>query len=287
MTGTSGSSFAKRSAVTAIAAGLAAAGCFGSPRDFHPNQQPGQAGYSGGQGGDTTGGGQGGATGTGGTGGATSGVTTQCSATAPTAFTVRWTLEDLAGHPVTCTAVGGATMDLDVLNLATSVASHDTFPCEAGTGTGAALAAGDYTVAMRLYDTNGTDLSQAIAPGMYSIADGCTTDLGLATFAAHVTTPDQYMTLTWTIDRQASGAPLSCADAHAATVELDASGTAYQWPCTDGKGATKSLVAGSFDVAIKLLDASGTVLSVTPGTVPVPVTAGQPKALGNVTFDVK
>src|SRR5438876_5412491 len=97
---------------------LAAAGCYGNPKDFHPgwNNQ--------GQGGPTGGGGQGGSgAGTGGD----SGVITTCSATAPTAFSVEWGLEDTAHHPTTCTAIGGATVDLDVLNLATSVASHDTF----------------------------------------------------------------------------------------------------------------------------------------------------------------
>jgi hypothetical protein len=288
MRGTSAPSFGERRSVlvTALlvasaAASLGSAGCFGDPRNFHPDRG-GLAGDSGGQGGYPTGGGQGGASGGSSMG---SGATMQCSDSAVTAFSVRWALEDAHGKPVTCTAVGGATMDLDVLNLATSVASHDTFPCDAMAGTGAPLDVGDYSVAMRLYDANGTDLSQAIAPDPFSIAAGCTTDLGLVPFEAVVTTPDQYITLSWSVVRDQTNAPLSCADAQAATVELDASGIASQWPCGDGKGATPSLSAASYDVALKLLDASGTVLSQTL-TMPVSVAAGQPRALGNVVFGV-
>ena len=281
MRGTSASSFGKRRSVlvsalfVVSAVSLGASGCWGDPKNFHPGQQ-GQAGYS------STGGGQGGSPGGYGMG---SHTTMQCSDTAVTAFSVRWALEDSKGQPVTCTAVGGATMDLDVLNLATSAASHDTFPCEAMAGTGAALDVGDYSVAMRLWDANGTKLSEAIAPDAFTITEKCTTDLGLVPFEAVVTTPDQYMTLAWTVVRDLTDAPLGCADAHAATVELDASGTPYQWPCANGKGATPSLTAGSYDVVLKLLDATGSVLSKTPAN-SVSVAAGQPRALGNVVFGV-
>ncbi len=98
-------------------------------------------------------------------------------------------------------------------------------------------------------------------------------------------TPDQYISLSWSIDRPSSGAYLSCADAHASTVEIDANDQTFQWPCTDGKGATKSLPPATYSVKIKLLDATGTVLSITP-TMPVAVVAGKPNTLGNVLFDV-
>jgi hypothetical protein len=257
--------------------GLGAAGCYGNPRDFHPSWNQGQSGGSTGQAG-SSGGGQGG------TGGDSGGVTT-CSATAPTAFAVEWTVEDTAHHPTTCTAIGGATVDLDVLNLATSIASHDTFPCDAMAGTSSTLDPGNYTVALRLYDANGVNLYEQIGEGMFAITAGCTTDLGLAPFFSPVITPDQYISLSWSIDRPSSGAYLSCADAHAQTVELDANDQTFQWPCTDGKGATKSLPPATYSVKIKLLDATGTVLSITP-TMPVTVSAGQANALGNVLFDV-
>jgi hypothetical protein len=254
---------------------LGAAGCYGNPRDFHPgwNNQ--------GQGG-STGGGQGGSgAGTGGD----SGVTTTCSATAATAFSVEWELQDTAHHPTTCTAIGGATVDLDVLNLATSVASHDTFPCDALAGTSSTLDPGNYTAALRLYDANGVNLGEQIATGMFAISAGCTSDLGLATFTSPVVTADQYIALSWSIDRLSNGAFLSCADAQAQAVELDADDQTFQWPCADGRGATKSLPPATYSVKIKLLDATGNVLSITP-TMPVSVTAGQPNALGNVLFDV-
>ncbi len=261
--------------------GLGAAGCYGNPRDFHPGWRGGQ--ITQGQAG-SSGGGQGGS-GAGSGAGGDSGVTTICSPTAATAFAVEWTLEDTAHHATTCTAVGGATVDLDVLDLATSVATHDTFPCDAMAGTGATLEPGNYTAALRLYDANGVNLSEQIATGMFAITASCTTDLGLATFASPVVTPDQYIALSWSIDRPSTRAFLSCADAQAATVELDAGDQTFQWPCTDGKAATRSLPPATYSVTIKLLDATGTVLSLTP-TMPVAVAAGQANALGNVIFDV-
>jgi hypothetical protein len=252
---------------------LGAVGCFGNPRDFHPGQGQGQGGAYGGQGGYTTGGGQGGAM-------------TACSSSATTTFSVQWTLENKARQTMNCTAVGATTMDLDVLNVATSAVSHDTFACDTFAGQSAVLAPGSYSVAMRLRDAAGTLLSEAIAPGTFTISAGCSTDLGLVPFEAVVTTPDQFITLTWAVERVVTGAPLTCADAHATTVELDAGTTAFRWPCSNGKGATGSLAPGSQDVAIKLLDATGTVLSLTP-TMPVAIVAGQPTALtGTVTFDV-
>lgn len=266
-------------AVAVAILGLGAEGCYGNPRDFHPGWNQGQSGGSTGQAGY---GGQGGSgTGTGGD----SGVITTCSATAPTAFAVEWAVEDTAHHPTTCTAVGGATVDLDVLNLATSVASHDTFPCDAMAGTSSTLDPGNYTVALRLYDANGVNLYEQLGEGMFAITAGCTTDLGLAPFFSPVITPDQYISLSWSIDRVSGGGYLSCADAHASTVELDANDQTFQWPCTDGKGATTSLSPATYSVKIKLLDETGTVLSITP-TMPVTVTVGQANALGNVLFDV-
>lgn len=262
---------------------LGAAGCFGNPRDFHPGwNQQGQGGSSTGQAG-SSGGGQGGA---GASMSGDTGVVTTCSTTAPTAFSVEWTLEDTAHHPTTCTAVGGATVDLDVLNLATQVASHDTFPCDAMAGTSSTLDPGTYTVALRLYDANGVNLYEQIGEGMFTITASCTTDLGLAPFTSPVIAPDQYISLSWSIDRLSSGAYLSCADAQASTVELDANDQTFQWPCTDKKGATKSLPPGTYNVTIKLLDATATPLSVT-ATMGVPIVAGQPNALGNVLFDVR
>jgi hypothetical protein len=270
------SAIAKPGSLLLALCGLGSGGCFGNPRDFHPGQNQG-----GGQGGYIHNGGQGG--GQGGQGGVT--VPPVCSATTAPAFTVRWSLEDSAHAPTTCNAVGAATMDLDLLNLATSVVSHDTFPCTAMAGTSMTLPAGNYSVAMRLRDSAGTLLSEADAPTSYPLSAGCSTDLGLVPFEAVVTTPDQFITLSWTIDRFTTRALLSCAEAHPAQVELDVGTNTFLWPCTDGKGATGSLPAATYSVAVKLLDATGTVLSLTP-SMPVTVTAAQPNALGTVTFDV-
>ena len=256
--------------------GLATGGCFEGSRHSHHHGGNGAAGTYGGQGGYSTGGG-----GSGGQGGAVS----RCDANASPSFSVRWSLEDSTGQPTTCAAVGGATMDLDVLEVATSVVSHDTFPCDALAGTSAALTPGDYSVALRLRSSAGDVLSEAIAPTTYAVAAGCVTDLGLVPFEAVVTAGNPYITLSWTIDRVLTGAALSCADAHADKVVLSAGTTTYDWPCAVGKGATAPLAPGSYDVNVKLLDATGTALSVTP-TMPVAVSAGQLKALGTVIFDV-
>jgi hypothetical protein len=255
-------------------AGLAGAGCLGNGRHHHGD------GFYGGQGGDATGGG-----GQGGSGGGQASGTPHCAAGATPSFTVQWSLEDSSGQPTTCAAVGGATMDLDVLNVATSEVTHDTFGCDALAGTSAALTPGDYSIAMRLRDAAGSLLSEAIAPTTYTVAAGCVTDLGAVPFEAVVTASDPYITLSWSIDRVLSGAPLTCADAKADKVALDAGTTTFTWSCATGKGATAPLAPGSYDVTIKLLDAAGTPLSVTP-TMPVVVSAGQQKALGTVLFDV-
>ena len=254
-------------------AGLGAGGCLGNGRHHHGD------GFSSGQGGFSTGGGQGGA------GGQQSSGTPHCAADATPSFTVQWSLEDAVGEPTTCGAVGGATMDLDVLDVATSQVTHDTFACDAFAGTSAALPPGQYSVAMRLRDAAGVLLSEAIAPTTYTIATGCVTDLGAVPFEAVITASDPYITLSWSIDRVLSGAPLTCADAHADKVALDAGANTFTWPCATGKGATAPLAPGTYDVTIKLLDATGTPLSVTP-TMPVTISAGQQKALGTVIFDV-
>jgi hypothetical protein len=277
MAGTSAlSAIGKPRLVLLAVVGLATAGCFEGSRRSHHHGDTGTAGTYGGQGGYSAGGG-----GSGGQGGATS----RCDASATPSFAVRWSLEDSAGQPTTCAAVGGATMDLDVLEVATSAVSHDTFPCEALAGTSAALAPGNYSVALRLRNSAGVVLSEAIAPTTYIVAPTCVTDLGLVPFEAVVTAADPYITLSWTIDRVLTGAALSCADAHADKVVLGVGTTNYDWPCALGKGATAPLAPGSYDVSVKLIDATGTALSLTP-TMPVAVSAGQLKALGTVIFDV-
>jgi hypothetical protein len=262
--------------LVAVAALATGGGCFEGTRQSHHHTGDGTAGVYGGQGGNPAGGGQ---------GGQRTGAVSRCDPGASPSFAVQWSLEDRARQPTTCAAVGGATMDLDVLEVASSQASHDTFPCDALAGTGAALAPGDYAVALRLRNSAGDVLSEAIAPTTYPVTAGCVTNLGLVPFEAVVTAADPYITLSWNIDRVLTGATLSCADAHASKVVLTAGTTPYEWPCGAGKGATPPLAPGSYDVNVKLLDATGTALSLTP-TMPVTLSAGQLKALGTVIFDV-
>jgi hypothetical protein len=270
---------ARRSLVVFLTlSSLGAAGCFSSSGDFHPRQGTGgYGGYGYGYGGGGGGGG-------GGTGGSNGDYTTNCAAGATTSLAVSWTIEDPSFKPTTCLSVSGATMDLDVLNVASNVAYHDTFPCDAMAGTSSTLPPGDYSVAMRLRDASASVVSEAIAPTTYPVQAGCSTDLGLVPFDAALTTPDQFISLSWSIETVA-GVRRTCATAHAATVELDAGTNTFRWPCINGEAATTSLAPASYPVTIKLLDATGTVLSVTP-SMPVPVMSGQPSPLGNVFFSV-
>jgi hypothetical protein len=226
--------------------------------------------------------GGGGVSGLGGAGGGSA----NCSPTTAPVFTVKWTIEAVGGRPSSCAAVGGASMDLDVLNLATNVAYHDTFTCDAMSGVSSPLPAGQYSIAMRLRDAADNVISQADAPTAYTISANCFTDLGVVPFEAVVTAPDQYLSLSWSVDKQATFAPLSCAQANAATVELDAGSLTFDWPCVSGRASTATIAPGSYAVTVKLLDPSGTVLSLTQ-SMTVNLRAGVPEDLGPVLFDVR
>jgi len=94
--------------------------------------------------------------------------------------------------------------------------------------------------------------------------------------------PPQGLSLSWTIDR--NGTTLSCAQASAATVQVDDGSQQFNFACGDGHD-TAYLAAGSYPVTIRLLDASGTALSLT-STMTVVVPAGTVINLGSVLFEV-
>jgi len=89
----------------------------------------------------------------------------------------------------------------------------------------------------------------------------------------------------WTIDVRATGQPLSCGGAGADTVELVLSGQTFDAACGDGQILTTALNPGTYDADFTLLDANGTVLSMTP-TMSVHVSSCGGTNLGNVVFDV-
>jgi hypothetical protein len=208
-----------------------------------------------------------------------------CTDTTAAAFTFRWTIELEGGQPSTCEAVGGTQMDLDVLNVDTRVDYHDTFACGAMVATSCPLPVGEYSVALRLRNAQGQVISEALGPRTVSILADRLSDLGPIPFEAPSLTPDQYFHLTWSISKLPSQTPLNCAQAAAAKVVLKAGTMTFEWPCTDGRGRTPTVAAGSHDVSLQLVNGAGSVLSAT-STMRVDVTAGKPVGLGLVIFDV-
>jgi hypothetical protein len=237
--------------------------------------------------GDTSYGGTGYGGGYGGTGGSTD--SRACAGGTTSNFKVAWTIQDANGNASTCDGVAAVEMDLDLLNLATNVDYHGVYACSDLMGTSCELPAGSYTVAMRLRDAQGTLLSEAIAPGTYSITTGQTTDLGNHEFASSQGTSGagtgQAIKLAWSIERAGTTTIITCADAGAATVELDVGTQQFPFPCGDGSGQTPSLTVGTYPTTIRLLDAQGAALSVTP-TMDVAVPAALLLDLHTVIFDV-
>jgi hypothetical protein len=211
----------------------------------------------------------------------------ECASTTASAFTVRWTIQDAGGAPMTCDSAAATSVDIDVVNVATGVDFHDTFPCSALGVTTCPLPPGTYSVAMRLRNATGALLAEAIDPTEEVIDPTLLTDLGVVPFVATgAPIVDQYMALSWTIEWDATFTPLTCAQAKAATVELDIGATRFQWACSDGNGRTATVAPGRYTVAVSLLDAGGVLLSMTP-TADVQVVAGRVANLGPVVFGVE
>jgi hypothetical protein len=256
-------------ALAGLLASLGAGGCLIGSRDFHPHEGTG---------------GQGGPYGTGGSSGGMGGVggaPSVCAATDTTSFKVTWSLIDLNQDPTTCAAAGAVTMDLDVLNVASNVTTHNSFSCSAMQGIGSPLAAGDYSIALRLRDATGALESEALGPRRYSITQGCLTDLGNVPMQV-----SQSITFTWSLEKLATGAALTCTQANASTLQLTVDGMTAVFPCSDGEATTPPLAPGGHAVSISVLDPQGAVLSTTGSPTTVTITAGKLTDLGNVIFDL-
>jgi hypothetical protein len=95
--------------------------------------------------------------------------------------------------------------------------------------------------------------------------------------------------VTWIIDKAATGARLSCAQAAATEVDLNVNNTAFPADCNAGQVLTTTLAPGNYNVDLTLLgpDANGTlqILSQTP-TMTVQVLSCGVTDLGDVPFDV-
>jgi len=199
-------------------------------------------------------------------------------------FTVSWTVQFIGDPASTCDSVGAAQVDLDLLDVGTSQAFHDNFPCSAARGTSRALAAGDYTWALRLRDSSGALISEYVGNGI-TLFRGSGQPLGGVKFGI------QSFKLSWSIQR-VSGALLTCAQAGATTVELQTQiGTmpvvAYDFDCNEPTGGSTTAITPNvtYNVVAQLLDASKKVLSATATRV-FPVDDHTRADLGPIAFSV-
>jgi hypothetical protein len=209
-----------------------------------------------------------------------------CVEGATAKFALAWSIENATGADSTCDAVGGATVDVDVVNARTGAETLARVPCASLAATTCGMAGGTYTISLKLRDASGNVLSEVFAPLMF-LVDGQQT--GVTSLPLQVGGVDankaRGFALTWSIDKVDTGAIETCAQAGAASVRLTAGATTYDLPCIDGKGRTAAIAPGSYPVKLDLIDGTGTTLSETQ-TMNIAITAGQLVFLGDVPFDV-
>lgn len=93
--------------------------------------------------------------------------------------------------------------------------------------------------------------------------------------------------VTWAIDKQATGAALSCEQAAAVGVELTIDGVHYDFDCSTYEGITTALAAGGHHtVDLALFGANDELLSQTP-QMPITVAACGVTVLPQTVFDVQ
>jgi hypothetical protein len=209
-----------------------------------------------------------------------------CAVNATATFSLAWSVEDATGAGSTCDGVGGTTVDVDVVNLATGAEALSTTPCAALAATTCAMAAGTYSVSMKLRGAGGTVLAEVFAPLLFLVSGQATgvTSLPLQVGGADAT-KGRGFALAWSIDKKSTGAIESCAQAGAATVRVIAGTTTFDLACADGKGRTTAIAPSTYPVTLDLLDAAGAKVSETQ-TMSIAIGAGQLVFLGDVPFDV-
>jgi hypothetical protein len=192
---------------------------------------------------------------------------------------VAWTVNGQSAGSA-CAAVGATTVSLMIDNES-MIADFD---CQAGFGRTQAVLPGTHNVSLILSDVNGQALYTLPAMAA-SVACGTVLDLGTVDLKPPVCDPPQ-VGATWSIDKKATGAPLTCEQAAATTVELTLNGTPFDFGCTAYQGLTTTLQPGSYNADFALLDAGGNVLSQTSQMTITVKTCGVTD-LGDVLFDVQ
>src|SRR5262245_14832492 len=100
------------------------------------------------------------------------------------------------------------------------------------------------------------------------------------------TAPVQYFILSWTIADYTTGAPLTCAQAGAATVRVTVDTTMiFNLPCAAGQGMTGVVAPGSHGVGAALLDSQQASLSAA-AAMTFDLSPNVPRTLPSITFDV-
>jgi cysteine-rich repeat protein len=134
----------------------------------------------------------------------------------------------------------------------------DPFTCSAATGTSAALAPGRYRSYIAITDAGGTNtFGQSLAKVVDATA-------GDAALTVDILVDGGYLTFTWDLVGEESGNSLTCAQAAAMGVDslsTASSGGAGQivdtFPCTDGTGMTRGLLAGSYSFSLSAVGSGG------------------------------
>jgi hypothetical protein len=92
-------------------------------------------------------------------------------------FQVAWSLYQAGAGSMSCADAGVTEVDLDVQDLSTSAAYHDTFACSAYGGTSQVLPVDNYSVAVRAYDASNALVSEWVSTNTYPINAGRVTNL--------------------------------------------------------------------------------------------------------------
>jgi cysteine-rich repeat protein len=189
----------------------------------------------------------------------------RCSATCTSVgyITANWSVGCVAGDtactPGCPTGYDTATVvsqRLDSAGQPTGQPLLDPFNCADGTGKTAALTAGKYQEYIAITDHNGT---MTFAQSLLDDVDITTAD---GNFTEKILIDGGYFQVAWTLAGQATGTPLTCAQASTSTIDVKTTITGPVtiaddlFTCADGVGITGELMAGTYNVSITAYNAS-------------------------------
>lgn len=170
---------------------------------------------------------------------------------------VNWQLTSLGGDP--CPPNGSVEV---VSQRAGGAEFIDIYDCVAGEGVTASLPLGTYTVWVNVITADNLLWAQSFATDVTLDLDGEIVPVNF-----DILTDEGYLFATWNIIEDATGNPLTCAEAGAGGVSIlstlvDSGGMGYDdiFTCEDGEGMTSPLPIGEYTVVTSLLDDNDAVL---------------------------